>query len=144
MEDLKKLFVYVVVGLLISMSLYTIYFIGSFDEGFKKSYQLKMLKSHIENNNLEILDKQNIIYSNEWESDKDLISWHNYIIENFQYDRELYNCKYWSLVWALYFEKNNVDYKFITTSNHIFVLAEYENRYCIADQENLDCTYIIG
>ena len=136
---IKTLFIWVFLGIIISLVLYSTYFKGSFDSEFKKSWELDILKNHFLENDLLLLDT-NIGYD-KFTSDWDLDEWHNYIKINYRYEEKTYDCKYWALVWALYFEKHNVEYNFITTSNHIFVIAEFKNKYCTADGDILNCYY---
>lgn len=113
-----------------------------FKEHYEKQIILNELKSNFVSKNLSILDEPldiNLDYNKKlYESDKDIYSYSQYIENNYFYD-ENYNCQYYSFIWSLYAIKHNLDYKFITTDNHIFVLIYNETGYCLADGNNLTC-----
>jgi hypothetical protein len=133
----KNLFTYVLIGIVISMSLYVSYFKGAYDNDFKNSWQLKIYSKHVIDNNLSLLDAN--LYGTGWYSDRDLYEYHEIVKINYKYDKELYNCKYWALNWALYFEKHNIEYEFIEPKNHVLVMAKYIDKYCFADGDILNC-----
>ena len=62
-----------------------------------------------------------------------------FIQANYEYSLDYKDCKYWSLVWSAYSQWNQIDYEFLTTSNHIAVQMNFDDGYCIADLNDLHC-----
>lgn len=85
--------------------------------------------------------KENFIYLNEFS--KPLNEYISFIDENFMYDIESYDCKYWSFVHTLYWKLNKDKYdwklQYLDTDNHIFVMLYNDSGYAILDQNNLEC-----
>lgn len=110
-----------------------------------------MLESHIVNNNLSLpfpkywLNDTNPLYYSEVNKifNQDLNTFHNTIKNNYYYEVNTYDCKYWSFVWLNYWKYNkdvyNWDVKFIETNNHIFLMVYNESGYCIMDGNELIC-----
>ena len=133
----KKLITYILVGVFISLVLYMTYFLGVFSNDFKKSYELDSLRDYAISKNLSF--ETNTLYGDA--SDLNIPEFHKFIESIYKYDVNSTDCKYWSLFWALYFEKNNFDYEFITTEKHIFNIVKFKDSYCIADLNILECFY---
>lgn len=68
------------------------------------------------------------------------------IQRNFIYD-DLYDCKYWTYIWVMYwfynYEKYNWKLDIETTDNHVYVKVYNESGYCILDQDNVFCLGVI-
>lgn len=127
---------------LIILTLLLIFIIGFFGGyyyyfTYEQDIIFNQLKKNVEEKNLTLLDEQTI--TGKYYSDYDLETYHNYVVENYFYEKNNYNCKYWSLNLATYLQKHNIDYKFITTSNHILVVAYNNSSYTILDG-NIKCT----
>lgn len=133
----KKLITYILSGMLIANILYLTYYNGNQNENFKKIILLDKYSNHVINNNIALLDKKDI--SNNWYSDRDLFLYYDIIKLNYKYDYKYYNNKYWATNWALYLEKNNIDYTFITQYDNIIIFFKYNNNYCIAYNNILNC-----
>ena len=84
--------------------------------------------------------KGNEIYLNEFS--KPLDEYKTFIQNNFLYDIDSYDCKYWSYVHTLYWKMNKEKYNwkldYITTDNHVFVMIYNESGYAILDQNNIN------
>ncbi len=100
----------------------------------------KMLKDHFVNNNLEILDEKDI--NNQWYSDRNIYMYNLYIQDNYKYVTGTYDCKYYSLMYVLWAKKHNIEYRYLVFDKHISVVLEFDNKYCIADQNILNCVYL--
>lgn len=130
---LKNLLIHIINILLILLVI-----VLAFDKGFDyhdyldKKITLDTYRDYISENNLTILD---FCYNNDCVSDKDIYQFRNLVIDNYYYD-DLHDCKYWAMVWALYLEKNNYDYEFFKTDNHVFVIAYHEDGYYVLDGAN--------
>lgn len=122
---------------MVSISLFIIFMTGSMSGYLSDDVTLSGLGKYYENNNLVMIDEKDIL--GVWESDKSLYEWELFVKSKYYYTTGGYDCKYWALVWALYFEKHNVNYQFTLLDKHIFVVADYPDKYCIADADNLDC-----
>ena len=108
----------------------------------KKAFKLDIYRDQVIEHNLEV-DWYNEP-TKEWASDWDLNKFHTKLKENYEYT-EIKDCKYWSLIWALYFEKHEYSWQFVDLqedrvySPHVFVVAFNESTYCTADQFELNC-----
>jgi hypothetical protein len=106
-------------------------------DNFKKNFILDELRDNLVDKKLPIIDEKNII--GKWESDYDIDSYHAYLNSNYKYVKNQTDCKYYSLIWALYLEKHHIEYKFVTTDNHIFVLAYDDKGLCKLDLNEVQC-----
>lgn len=135
--DYKKLIMWISVGFLISIIIMSYSMIIMYNEDLIKTpIQKSFLASEIRENNLKLLDSYSEI-TNSWATDKNIYGYHQYIIKNYVYSIEQFNCEYWALTWALYLEKHSIDYKFVTSNNHIFTMAYFEDGYIILDGKEL-------
>jgi len=54
-----------------------------------------------------------------------------------------FDCKYWTYVWTVWVLRHqyeyNLDYEYIDTTNHIFIMISDETGYCILDRNFVDC-----
>jgi hypothetical protein len=132
----------IMVGFTISCIFFIGVVIGNFGNendflDLHKSITFHSLKQHYIKNELEMFNSFNdlgIDISNE-----DIFTFHNHLSKNFIYERGSYDCKYWSLVWSLYAIKHNLKFQYILLEEHIFVIIEFDNMYCIADNDILNC-----
>lgn len=129
---------------------------GSFNGSLNQFLISSSLVYNFESKNLshlfldEDFEKKNILhdyYSNDYEKqqyiyDRNIYSFQNLVKLNFRYD-SIYDCKYWSIIWWLYYNENkdkfNWEHKYITTDNHVYNMIYNDSGYCIADQNNLEC-----
>lgn len=114
------------------------------------------LQNHIDNNNLSlpmpnvVVLEQSIVspktqfYLDNF--DKPLYEFYDVLREHYIYEKDSYNCKYWSYVWTLYYKMNykkyNWNIEYLSTDNHVFVMFSNESGYCIADGDILECMMI--
>jgi len=123
-------------------------FISGFFEGYvyysKYEHDIifNQLKKDIEKKNLKLLDEQTI--TGKYYSDYDLNIYYSYMKKNYFYEKEHFNCKYWSLNLATYLQKHNLNYKFITFPNHILVMTYNESEYCFYDGDINNCITLIN
>jgi len=134
----KNLIIYFCVGVIISSLFCLTYLWGLNDDDMNKAFTLSALKNHVIDNDLLILDRR-LCAGCEWLSDKDLWGWHEIVKLNYKYETDTYDCRYWSFVWALYFEKHGIDYSFVTNDIHILVMANFDDKFCFADLDELRC-----
>ena len=132
-----KFFSWVMLGVLGGLILYTTFYLGSFTPQFKTSWELQQLKDTLITKNLTLLD---FGVNNNFMSDKNLSEFGEFVKENYIYSED-YDCKYWALEWGVYALKHNIEFKFITTKTHIFIMFEYPDKYCIIDGKQIDCYY---
>ncbi len=104
---------------------------------FQHKNTQSILKKNFEDKNLKILDEKNIF--GKYASDYDFTTYYNYVQENYKYVNETYSCSYYSFMWSLYLEKKDIEYKFVTTNNHIWVMAYDDKGYCILDLNYTMC-----
>lgn len=117
--------------------------LGLFElSSLKDKYYFNVLSQNVIDKNLTILDEKNIL--GKYISDYDLETYSNYVINNYHYEKGTYDCKYYSLLWALYLEKHHMKYKFVTTDNHIFVITYHDQGYCVLDLNNVECKIANG
>lgn len=128
-----------------------IIFMGSDIQDLNIAYSLE---KNIKNNNLSLplpnvdnylyfgkFDKSSGLFMNEFNKpiNEFIITLNNSYI----YTLNEYDCKYWSYVWTLYWKQNykkyNWDLKYITTTNHVFVMVSNETGYIIMDENTIDC-----
>lgn len=122
-------------GFLIGFTIITlflsVYLLGAVNSNkIIKSFTLDNYRDIIINNDLELIDN---CINNHCESDLNIYNYSLYVKENYYYD-DLHDCKYWAFNWALYLEKNNINYQFVFQENkHVFVIAYTENSYYLLD-----------
>lgn len=136
----SRLIMYISLGMLLSIIIVipTTLFLADSDYHKTIVYDYVLVK-HLQDNNLSILDEQNI--NGEWVSSKDIYNYNKYIRDNFNYSKNMYDCKYYTLMYVLYAKKHDIDYEYILTTNHISVILDFGDKYCLADQQNLECIY---
>ena len=108
-----------------------------FHYDYEQKYYLDLLRDHVVDNNLELLDGKD--FAGNYYSDRDLLGFYEYVKNNFEYSEGLKDCKYWSLVWAMYLEKQGVDYKIVPLDKHVYIVADYPHMHCTLDQDNVNC-----
>ncbi|MFW6173092.1 MAG: hypothetical protein ACOC5T_05050 [Elusimicrobiota bacterium] len=63
--------------------------------------------------------------------------------EYYIYEKDTYDCKYWTYVWTLYWKANHQKYdwdlQYGMTKNHIFTIVSNETGYCVFDLNMTDC-----
>lgn len=68
---------------------------------------------------------------------------HAMIKQNYVYDKNSYDCKYWAYVWSIWWAENQYRHNFkidyITTDNHVMVMFSNDSKICIANGQILDC-----
>jgi len=133
----------VVVGLFFILLNYTIVMIG--DEIQNVNYAIG-LGNHVKDNELNLplpfmSDSSLNGYLKTF--NQDIHNFKDIIDNNYIYTLDKYDCKYWSYVWTLWFKNNkdkyNLNIKYITTSNHIFVMVYNDSGYCTLDLFEANC-----
>lgn len=65
------------------------------------------------------------------------------VINSYYIHNNTYDCKYWTYQWAKWWMHNkdrlNLDMKYITTDNHIFLMVYNESGYCTLDGREHNC-----
>lgn len=121
---------------------YTIVLVG--DEVKNVNYAVSLTKN-VKVNNLTLpmpflLQDSLTFYDNNF--NKSLYDFQEVVSVYYVYN-DLYDCKYWSYVWSLWFKKNKDKYdlniKYIDTKNHIFVMIYNDSGYCTLDLQNVNC-----
>lgn len=68
-------------------------------------------------------------------------NFHDNVIKKHYMYNELYDCKYWSYVWTLYWmmneDKYNWNIKYLSTDNHVFVMVYNDSGYIIMDGKEM-------
>ena len=111
------------------------------------------LEKYVKSNNLE-LPLPNVTYIGDFTTlppeqafylgnfNKDVYEFQEIVKRHYIYN-ELYDCKYWTYVWLLYWKnvrhKYNWDMQIMTTPNHIYLKVYNETGYCILDQTEVFC-----
>lgn len=144
-NEKQKYILRIIFGLLMGSVFYIGLLLGGF--GYEndfldlhKSVTFSSLKKHYLDNDLIMFDSNNELLNIDT-SNKNIYIFHNHLKENYFYELGTYDCKYWSFIWGLYSLKNNLKFKFIVLDTHIFVIIEFDEKYCIADNNNLNCFY---
>jgi hypothetical protein len=137
-KNIEKVILFVFLTLLVMFGLV----IGTlFGEDTRNNFLLHSLKKNMIEKNLIPLDEHtnNFGYNknSEMYSDLSLEEYHKYLVRNYEYTLNQKDCKYWSMNWALYLMKHNIDFKFIQTDTHIFVMAYTNNSYIILDEDKM-------
>lgn len=101
--------------------------------------------------NVSLLDEQTELIFFEKLFKSDWRTFSKYYTENYFYEKNSYDCKYWAFVWAYYYYKNydsfeekNIQFQYVQTENHIFVLLSNLKGYCLIDSGAINCFGDIG
>lgn len=132
----KNLVISIIAGGLISLILFLLFaqilIAGTLKTQLTKSY----LAQNIKDKNLSLID-EHIVGTNIWASDLNISEYYKYLKKHFHYSKDEYDCKFYSLNWALYLDKHNYKYTFVSLDKHIFVVAMLDNGgYIILDENN--------
>lgn len=76
--------------------------------------------------------------------EKELNEFYVQVLKNYDYSINEYDCKYWSYVWLHWwkYHKEEWDFDIVTTTNHVFVILYNDEKYCVADQDLLNCVKV--
>lgn len=130
MDKLKKIMLTILIFCLIILFLriyyiYDITHVNTFIDDSKTNYIYQELE--------DILNEKNILENKSFDYNKSIqLFYLQEIKPNFIYS-ENFDCKYWSYVWATYLYENNLNFEFIMTENHIFVMHYHNKGYYILD-----------
>lgn len=59
--------------------------------------------------------------------------------ENYKYNVDTTNCKFYSYIWKSYLDYHNIENVYVMVGDHVFVSAVYDDKHCIYDQNNVMC-----
>ena len=103
-----------------------------FSDSIKLNMFRIMLDIDMRSNNLDNIVNDSIFNYN-------LSNFYEYINKNFYYNKNLYNCRYYTYLWLKWqkYHSNEYNSKIITLNNHLFVILYNKNKYIITDQNNV-------
>lgn len=68
---------------------------------------------------------------------------HAAVLKNFKYEKNKYDCKFWTMTYIMFLKKLNINYYIINNNEHVFLVAFHENGYCFLDQTIMECNRIV-
>ncbi|MFW6246890.1 MAG: hypothetical protein ACOC22_01800 [bacterium] len=81
----------------------------------------------------------------------DVETFTEYYTQNYIYEENTYNCKYWAYVWTYYyyynhdkFKAENITHQLVVTENHVFVMFSSLEGYCFIDSGYITCMGEVG
>lgn len=133
--DKKKLLLSVVFGSLLSLILFLVFIQLILTDNVKTQLTKSYLAKLVKDKNLTLIDDK-ITGMNKYYSDLNLTGYYNYLNSVYHYSKDKYDCKFYSLNWALYLELHHRKYKFVNLDKHIFVVTYTNKGYIILDENN--------
>lgn len=142
---MNKYLTELILGVIFILLLFVIFESITNTEEIEKILNVAMVENYVNDNNLNLPFPESLQIQNNNEytiklMNKSIYDFQIELIKNYKYSK-LYDCKYWTYVWANYwkFNKDEYDLNIIRTKNHIFAVLSNEYIYCVADQTNLYC-----